>query len=194
MALVAGSVGAFVGTPADLTLIRMTTDGRLPENLRRNYKNAFEGLLRISREEGVTRMWNGWRPTVTRAIVVNIAQLASYSQSKQMLLETSYFRDNVLCQFVASMISGLITTTASLPVDICKTRIQNQKPLPDGTLFYKNSFDVFVKVVRKEGVYSLWKGFLPYYARLGPHTVITFLLLEQMRALFRRAIYGESHI
>ena len=188
----AGGVGAFVGTPADLTLIRMTADGRLPEHQRRNYKNAFQGLARISREEGVTKMWNGWRPTVMRAIVVNVAQLVSYSQAKQSLLETSYFRDNLFCHFVASMFSGLLTTLASMPVDICKTRIQNQKPLPDGTFFYKNSFDVFTKVVRKEGFFSLWKGFLPYYARIGPHTVLTFIFLEQMRIWYRYFKYGDS--
>ena len=182
----AGGIGAFVGTPADLTLIRMTTDGRLPEGLRRNYKNAFEGLLRISREEGVTHMWNGWRPTVMRAIIVNVAQLASYSQAKQMLLESKYFKDNILCHFYASLMSGFITTVVSMPVDICKTRIQNQKALADGTFLYKNSFDVARKVVKKEGVSSLWKGFLPYFARIGPHTVITFILLEQMRDFYKR--------
>lgn len=30
MAATAGATGAFVGTPADVALVRMTTDGRLP--------------------------------------------------------------------------------------------------------------------------------------------------------------------
>jgi len=30
MAGTAGAVGAFIGTPADIALVRMTTDGRLP--------------------------------------------------------------------------------------------------------------------------------------------------------------------
>ena len=33
-----------------------------------------------------------------------------------------YFHDGLLLHFVASMISGLITTAASMPVDIAKTR------------------------------------------------------------------------
>ena len=35
---------------------------------------------------------------------------------------SGYFSDNVMCHFVASMISGLVTTAASMPVDIAKTR------------------------------------------------------------------------
>jgi len=40
--------------------------------------------------------------------------------------------------------------------------------------------DVLKGILRNEGVLSLWKGFLPYYSRLGPHTVLTFIFLEQM--------------
>ena len=43
-----------------------------------------------------------------------------------------------------------------------------------------------MKVLRNEGFFSLWKGFTPYYARIGPHTVLTFIFLEQMnRAYFK---------
>ena len=27
---------------------------------------------------------------------------------------------------------------------------------------------------------SLWKGFTPYYLRVGPHTVLTFIFFEQV--------------
>lgn len=97
-----------------------------------------------------TLLLQGCIPTMARAVVVNAAQLASYSQSKQALLDSGaqhthaltqahglsvthtlhqyvcvfsgYFRDDILCHFCASMISGLVTTAASMPVDIVKTR------------------------------------------------------------------------
>merc|ERR1712062_662721 len=48
----AGATGAFVGTPAEVALIRMTSDGNLPAEQRRNYKSVFDAILRIFREEG----------------------------------------------------------------------------------------------------------------------------------------------
>lgn len=84
------------------------------------------------------------------------------------------------------MCSGFITTAASLPMDIAKTRVQNQKPGADGKLPYKGTIDVIVKVARHEGIVSLWKGFTPYFFRLGPHTVLTFILLEQMNIAYRK--------
>ena len=46
-----------VGTPAEISLIRMTADGRLPPEQRRGYKNVFNALFRITREEGVMTLW-----------------------------------------------------------------------------------------------------------------------------------------
>lgn len=51
--------------------------------------------------------------------------------------------------------------------------------------------DVFVRVIRQEGIFALWKGFTPYYFRLGPHTVLTFIFLEQFQKLAKN-FYGVS--
>ncbi|EPB78779.1 hypothetical protein ANCCEY_02169 [Ancylostoma ceylanicum] len=196
LGMTAGAVGSVVGTPAELALIRMTGDGRLPPEQRRNYKNVFDALIRVVKEEGVLTLWRltfdfvkGCAPTVMRAMVVNAAQLATYSQAKQALLQTGYVHDGIFCHFLASMVSGLATTIASMPVDIAKTRIQSMKVI-DGKPEYKNAFDVWAKVIKNEGVFALWKGFTPYYMRLGPHTVLTFIFLEQMNSAYFKYVLG----
>lgn len=63
-------------------------------------------------------------------------------------------------------------------------RIQNMK-IVDGKPEFKGAVDVIIQVCRNEGIFSLWKGFFPYYARLGPHTVLTFVFVEQMRDFYR---------
>ena len=89
------------------------------------------------------------------------------------------------------MISGLVTTAASMPVDIAKTRIQNMKMI-DGKPEFKGAGDVLIKVIRNEGFFALWKGFTPYYARLGPHTVLTFIFLEQMNKSYYSLVLGDT--
>ncbi|BHF81378.1 hypothetical protein SprV_0702450800 [Sparganum proliferum] len=91
-----------------------------------------------------------------RAAVVNVAQLVSYSQFKQMILEHKLMTDGVGVYLVASMCSALITTIASLPVDIAKTRIQNMRTI-NGMPEYSGMFDVFSRVIRQEGMTALWK-------------------------------------
>ncbi|XP_005188745.1 mitochondrial 2-oxoglutarate/malate carrier protein [Musca domestica] len=184
MGIIAGACGAFIGTPAEVALVRMASDGRLPLAERRNYKNVFNALTRITTEEGLATLWRGSLPTVGRAMVVNMTQLASYSQFK------TYFKNGPLqmeegikLHFCASMLSGLLTTIASMPLDMAKTRIQNQKYV-DGKPEYRGTIDVLGRVLRQEGVLALWKGFTPYYCRLGPHTVLTFIFLEQLNQAY----------
>ena len=44
--LTAGGLGAMVGSPADLSLIRMQSDSTLPAAQRRNYKGVGDALVR----------------------------------------------------------------------------------------------------------------------------------------------------
>jgi hypothetical protein len=44
--------------------------------------------------------------------------------------------------------------------------------------------DALVKIGRNEGVLAYWKGFAPYFLRLGNHTAFTFLFLEELKKLW----------
>lgn len=170
----------------------MTADGRLPLAERRNYSGVFNALIRITREEGILTLWRGCIPTMGRAMVVNAAQLASYTQAKQYLVSTGHFKEGIQLHFVASMMSGFITTVASMPVDIAKTRLQSMKVSADGKAEYRGTVDVLSRVVRQEGPFALWKGFTPYFCRLGPHTVLTFIFLEQLNSSYNEYVLGTA--
>lgn len=184
--ITAGGVGAIVGNPAEVALVRMMADGRAPVNERRGYKSVFDALTRVSREEGVATLWRGTLPTVGRAMVINVAQLASYDQAKEMIISTGILGDNFVTYTLASFVSAIIATTTSIPLDSAKTRVQNMKII-DGVPEYTGMMDALRKTAAKEGVLSLWKGFTPYFLRLGPHTMLTFLCLEQMKSVYYRS-------
>jgi hypothetical protein len=57
LGMVAGGIASVFGTPAEVALIRMTSDGRLAPKDRNNYKHVFDALWRIRIEEGVTTLW-----------------------------------------------------------------------------------------------------------------------------------------
>ena len=86
--LTAGAIGATVGSPADLALIRMQADATLPLAQRRNYTNAFQALYRIGADEGILSLWKGAGPTVVRAMALNMGMLASYDQSVEFFKDT----------------------------------------------------------------------------------------------------------
>lgn len=48
-------------------------------------------------------------------------------------------------------------------------------------VLYSSTLDCFWKTLRSEGPLGLYKGFIPVWMRIGPHTIITFFFYEQFR-------------
>ena len=115
-----------------------------------------------------------------------MTQLATYDQAKEMLLRSKIVKhEGTLLHLSASICSGFIYCIASLPLDITKTRMQNQLPLANGSLKYKSIGDALLQIPRHEGLFALWKGFPAYFARGGGHTVFMFIFVEKYRALVK---------
>ena len=60
------------------------------------------------------------------------------------------------------------------------SRYQNMRVI-DGKPQYSGVVDTLVKIVRSDGVLALWRGFMPYFLRLGPHSIVSLMTLEQVR-------------
>ncbi|XP_005989136.1 mitochondrial dicarboxylate carrier [Latimeria chalumnae] len=172
-----GFTGGFVGTPADMVNVRMQNDMKLPAHLRRNYAHALDGLYRVLREEGVKKLFSGATMASSRGALVTIGQLACYDQSKQLVLSTGFFSDNIFTHFLASFIAGGCATFLCQPLDVMKTRLMNSKGE------YRGVLHCAVETV-KLGPLAFYKGLVPAGIRLIPHTVLTFVFLEQLRKHF----------
>jgi hypothetical protein len=62
--------------PVEVVLVRMCSDiNKSPEN-RLNYRNSIDGLIRISREEGLSNTLRGLSTTLARSVVMNASQLS----------------------------------------------------------------------------------------------------------------------
>lgn len=156
----------------------MQADGRLPAEQRRNYRHALDGFVRIARKDGAAALMNGWHVNICRAMAMTAGQLASYDFFKKHLLATPYFHNNVTTHFVSSFLSGFVATVICSPIDVTKTRVMNSEPGQ-----YKGPIDCAVQIAKNEGPRGFYKGFMPSWIRLGPHTILTFLVMEQIKKL-----------
>ena len=184
--LVAGGVGAAVGNPADVAMVRMQADGRLPLAERRNYAGVGDAIGRMARDEGVRSLWRGSSLTVNRAMIVTASQLATYDQAKEAILaRRGPGADGLATHVAASFTAGIVAAAASNPVDVVKTRMMNMKVAPGAPPPYAGAVDCALKTVRSEGPMALYKGFIPTVMRQGPFTVVLFVTLEQVRKVFK---------
>uniref|UniRef100_A0AAV1V2G1 Mitochondrial dicarboxylate transporter n=1 Tax=Peronospora matthiolae TaxID=2874970 RepID=A0AAV1V2G1_9STRA len=130
------------------------------------------------KEEGLAALLRGVRPNMIRAMLLTTGQIAAYDLTKSTLLtnQVVLMQDDLQTHVVASVVAGLVATTACAPADVVKTRLMNTHAQE-----YTSATDCFLQVIKHEGVRGLYKGWLPAYMRLGPQTLLTFVFLEQLR-------------
>lgn len=183
--LLAGGIGAAVGNPADVAMVRMQADGRLPSAQRRNYKSVVDAISQMTKSEGVTSLWRGSSLTVNRAMLVTASQLASYDEIKEFILKKDLMKDGLGTHVTASFAAGFVAAVASNPVDVIKTRVMNMKVETGKAAPYSGALDCAMQTIKAEGPMALYKGFIPTISRQGPFTVVLFVTLEQVRKLLK---------
>eukprot|EP00062_Callorhinchus_milii_P018970 gi/632973020/ref/XP_007902945.1/ PREDICTED: calcium-binding mitochondrial carrier protein Aralar2 [Callorhinchus milii] len=112
------------------------------------------------------------------------AQLARSSLSRSPLIqiaESGY-------RFILGGIAGATGATTVYPIDLVKTRMQNQRTtkLISDKSMYKNSFDCFRKVVQYEGIIGLYRGLIPQLMGVAPEKAIKLTVNDFVRDIFLR--------
>jgi len=180
----AGAIGQAIAVPCDLIKVRMQSDGRLVaagklESPR--YSGLMDAFTKIKASEGMAGFYAGCTPAIQRAALVNLGELTTYDTAKKEIVK--YTGDNLLCHLSSAICSGFVASLCSTPADVAKSRIMSQSALPDGTMPYSGTFDCWQKVVRNEGFFALYKGFMPGWLRLGPWQLVFWCSYEQLRIL-----------
>jgi len=98
-------------------------------------------------------------------------------------------------RFALGSVAGACGATAVYPIDLVKTRMQNQRTGSYiGELMYRNSFDCFKKVVRHEGFTGLYRGLVPQLLGVAPEKAIKLTMNDLARDKLRQANNGELPI
>lgn len=81
-------------------------------------------------------------------------------------------------------VAGMIGCTAVFPLDMAKTRLQNQKVGVDGKKLYSGMIDAITKIARTEGVGGLYKGLVPNLIGIVPEKAIKLGANDLIRDYF----------
>ncbi|XP_055629098.1 calcium-binding mitochondrial carrier protein Aralar1 isoform X3 [Toxorhynchites rutilus septentrionalis] len=91
------------------------------------------------------------------------------------LLESTY-------RFTLGSIAGAVGATAVYPIDLVKTRMQNQRTGSFiGEVAYRNSWDCCKKVIRHEGFLGLYRGLVPQLMGVAPEKAIKLTVNDFVR-------------
>ncbi|KAI8917253.1 mitochondrial substrate carrier family protein ucpB [Powellomyces hirtus] len=178
--LASGMTGAFIANPTDLIKVRMQSPPSV--RLYPSVWSAFKSIY--TTEGGIPALYRGVGPTTARAGLLTASQLASYDHVKHDLLRTGWFKEGLWTHFCASTFAGLVCAFVTSPVDTVKVRFMNQPvdPVTKQGMLYRSALHCATKTVSTEGFFALYKGFLMCWMRLGPHTTISMIIFERLRA------------
>ncbi|XP_072996494.1 uncharacterized protein [Typha latifolia] len=170
-----GALATALTNPLEVLKVRLQSKA--------NSRNSpLREMHKIVSEEGIKALWKGVGPAMTRAACLTASQMATYDESKQALLKWTPLEEGFRLHLISSCISGTTGTLVTAPVDMIKTRLMLQRE-SRAVRTYKNGFHCAYQVVLTEGVKSLYKGGFATFARLGPQTIITFVVCEKLREL-----------
>ncbi|KAI0307473.1 dicarboxylic acid transporter [Multifurca ochricompacta] len=179
-AMVAGGLGGVAGNPADVLLVRMTSDMLRPPEKRYNYSNVLAGLVSLVKSEGMRGLTRGVGTNTIRAVLMNGSQVGSYDFFKSKLMHRVVpvlnvkLKDNILLHSVSSCLAGLVATTVCAPADVLKSRLMSQSGNASPMRILRRS-------LRDEGPGFLFRGWTPAFIRLGPNTILLFVFFEQLK-------------
>lgn len=86
--------------------------------------------------------------------------------------------------FALGSIAGAFGALVVYPIDLVKTRMQNQRSSSVGQFLYKNSVDCAKKVVTNEGFKGLYSGVLPQLVGVAPEKAIKLTVNDLVRSYF----------
>ncbi|KAI1377293.1 mitochondrial carrier [Hypoxylon crocopeplum] len=86
--------------------------------------------------------------------------------------------------FMLGSAAGAFGAFMVYPIDLVKTRMQNQRGADPGQRLYKNSIDCFRKVIANEGFRGLYSGVLPQLVGVAPEKAIKLTVNDLVRGFF----------
>jgi len=164
-----GAVGAMAGNPFDVlkTLAQTNKGPSLPMK---------ELVQSMHIDQGMGGFYRGLGVNMMRACALNSTKMGVYDVTKGYVVNaTGWARKDTRTAFSSSFVAGFFMTCTVAPFDRIRTKLMSQ---PTNARVYNGMADCLVQTVQKEGVLSLWRGFVPIWARFAPMATLQLLTIE----------------
>ena len=163
----------------------------LPRSALLHFSETFQILFSIHRVEGWRALFKGLGPNLTGVVPARAINFYTYGNGKRII--SQHFNNGQEAAWVhlcAAATAGVVTSTATNPIWLVKTRLQLDKSNAEKTgsqsvRQYKNSLDCTMQTIRMEGIRGLYRGLSASYLGVTEST-LQWVLYEQMKLYLHR--------
>ncbi|OMH82376.1 Calcium-binding mitochondrial carrier protein Aralar2 [Zancudomyces culisetae] len=152
---------------------------------------GLEGLQRIAEVSFVNRIGGSKNDDDAAGEEAGVKVKAKADKESRTLAGELAFQ---AYNFGVGAVAGGVGATAVYPIDLVKTRLQNQRTNVVGQVLYKNGLDCFRKVISNEGPRGLYRGLGPQLIGVAPEKAIKLTVNDFVRTRFTDPTTGEIHV
>ncbi|XP_029806859.1 mitochondrial brown fat uncoupling protein 1 [Suricata suricatta] len=94
--LTTGGVAVFIGQPTEVVKVRLQAQSHL-HGLKPRYTGTYNAYRIIATTEGLTGLWKGTTPNLTRNVIINCTEIVTYDLMKEALVKNKLLAASAIC-------------------------------------------------------------------------------------------------
>ncbi len=198
--LMSGVLTRSVVQPLDVFKIRYQLQTEAQSKAK--YQSIGQAVKTVLKEEGISALWKGHMAAQYLSAVYMMAQFYGVDVfTRQVytwfpkLNESGYSRTFVVS--FGGLAGATFATTVSFPMDVVRTRVvaQSTTNLSDPkALYYKSTPNAILTIVKREGFFGLYKGYLPQLLSMGPTSAIQFACYSTFTELYYYYLKNKTEL
>ncbi|CAM9349902.1 unnamed protein product [Chrysoparadoxa australica] len=143
------------------------------------YPNLFSGLREVAKESGIKGFYAGWWPGLVQKIPSYGLTWVFFQQAKDAHYRYVKRLPSDFENFWLGAVAAAGSVTVMIPMDSVKTRLVVQSA--SSSTQYKGIVDCFVRMLREEGVGSLYNSLTPRLVSVVPMIGIQYGVYEAVK-------------
>ena len=147
--IIAGAVATTLSYPLDVTRTHVTI------KTKSSRLGVWETLIQVMTENGMRGIFKGWTPSLLGISPYVAVKLTMFDYLKRLnIIDRS---NTTLYYLVLGTISGSVATLVSYPFQVIRRNIQIRTSKSP----YCSSFELLCYILKTDGMFGLYRGFIP---------------------------------
>ncbi|KAJ5078412.1 s-adenosylmethionine carrier protein [Anaeramoeba ignava] len=168
---------------------------QLEPTLNTKHMGLFEIIFQRYKEAGFSGLFTGYSAYILRDSISTPLYWMSYDYAKNLQSKFSLFtfpkknqsekipKKNAkklgpINHMISATVATLVSTTATIPIDVIKTKLQTRHLVQDGTQKYQNILKAIQSIYKENGIIGFVKGLGSRLSGLLPSTILSFIVYE----------------
>uniref|UniRef100_A0A6G1SC43 Calcium-binding mitochondrial carrier protein SCaMC-1 n=1 Tax=Aceria tosichella TaxID=561515 RepID=A0A6G1SC43_9ACAR len=183
--LAAGAVAGAVSRTATAPLDRLKVFLQVRGTEFASISYCFKQLLQ---EGGWKSLWRGNGINVVKIAPETAIKFMAYEQAKRKIRGDSEQELNMRQRFLAGAFAGVFSQSVIYPMEVLKTRLVLGR-----TGDHRGIWDCAKKILRKEGVRSFYRGYLPNLIGIIPYAGVDLAVYETLKRAYLKSHINDEH-